>query len=158
MGQIASFLGAGFLGGMVGGYIVGYIALFIRKHLKVPHWAEALMPMMIIPTLSSIIAGLLMYFVIGTPIVMVNRRSDKLHHRVWIRAPRFCTALSSVPLDVWTSAVRSARFRILFATGYCWKEFWSRKQSRCLQPWFRHLESPYPLLSLNSSKTHLYID
>ena len=25
---------------MVGGYIVGYIALFIRKNLKVPHWAE----------------------------------------------------------------------------------------------------------------------
>lgn len=72
MGQIASFLGAGFLGGMVGGYIVGYIALFIRKHLKVPHWAEALMPMMIIPTLSSIIAGLLMYFVIGTPIVWLT--------------------------------------------------------------------------------------
>ena len=69
MGQIASFLGAGFLGGMVGGYIVGYIALFIRKNLKVPHWAEALMPMMIIPTLSAILGGLLMYFVIGTPIV-----------------------------------------------------------------------------------------
>lgn len=69
MGQIASFLGAGFLGGMVGGYLVGYIALFIRDHLKVPKWAEALMPMMIIPTLSAIIAGLIMYFVVGTPIV-----------------------------------------------------------------------------------------
>lgn len=47
MGQIASFLGAGFLGGMVGGYLVGYIALFIKNNLKVPKWAEALMPMMI---------------------------------------------------------------------------------------------------------------
>lgn len=72
MGQIASFLGAGFLGGMLGGYLVGYIALFIRKKLKVPHWAEALMPMMIIPTLSAIIAGLLMFFVIGTPIVWLT--------------------------------------------------------------------------------------
>lgn len=72
MGQIASFLGAGFLGGMVGGYIVGYVALFIRKYLKVPKWAEALMPMMIIPTLSAIIGGLLMYFVIGTPIVWLT--------------------------------------------------------------------------------------
>ena len=36
MGQIASFLGAGFLGGMVGGYLVGYIALFIKNNLKVP--------------------------------------------------------------------------------------------------------------------------
>lgn len=32
MGQIASFLGAGFLGGMVGGYLVGYIALFIKNN------------------------------------------------------------------------------------------------------------------------------
>lgn len=72
MGQIASFLGAGFLGGMIGGYIVGYIALFIRKHLKVPRWAEALMPMMIIPTLSAIIGGLLMFFVIGTPILWIT--------------------------------------------------------------------------------------
>ncbi len=69
MGQIASFLGAGFLGGMIGGYLVGYIALFIKKNLKVPKWAEALMPMMIIPTLSAIIAGLIMFFVIGNPIV-----------------------------------------------------------------------------------------
>lgn len=72
MGQIASFLGAGFLGGMIGGYIVGYIALFLRKKLKVPHWADALMPMMIIPTLSSILAGILMFFVIGTPIVWLT--------------------------------------------------------------------------------------
>lgn len=72
MGQIASFLGAGFLGGMIGGYLVGYIALYIRKYLKVPKWAEALMPMMIIPTLSAIIAGLLMYFVVGTPIVWMT--------------------------------------------------------------------------------------
>ncbi len=72
MGQIASFLGAGFLGGMIGGYLVGYIALCIRKYLKVPKWAEALMPMMIIPTLSAIIAGLLMYFVVGTPIVWIT--------------------------------------------------------------------------------------
>lgn len=69
MGQIASLLGAGFLGGMIGGYLVGYIALFIKKNLKVPKWAEALMPMMIIPTLSAIIAGLIMFFVIGNPIV-----------------------------------------------------------------------------------------
>ena len=69
MGQIASFLGAGFLGGMIGGYLAGYIALFIRNHLKVPKWAEALMPMMIIPTLSALIAGLIMFFVIGNPIV-----------------------------------------------------------------------------------------
>ncbi|BCP57455.1 TPA: PTS fructose transporter subunit IIC [Streptococcus suis] len=68
MGQIASFLGAGFLGGMVGGFIAGYLALAIRKYLKVPAWAEALMPMMIIPTLSAMLGGVIMFFVLGGPL------------------------------------------------------------------------------------------
>ena len=72
MGQIASFLGAGFLGGLIGGFVAGYIALVIRKYVKVPKWAEALMPMMIIPTLTAMIGGLLMYFVLGTPITMMT--------------------------------------------------------------------------------------
>lgn len=72
MGQIASFLNAGFLGGMIGGFVAGYIALAIRKYVKVPKWAEALMPMMIIPTLTTIIGALLMYFVLGGPITMVT--------------------------------------------------------------------------------------
>lgn len=72
MGQIASFLGAGFLGGMIGGFVAGYIAKFIRDHLKVPKWAEALVPMMIIPTLTAMIGGLLMYFVIGGPITAMT--------------------------------------------------------------------------------------
>ena len=78
MGQIASFLGAGFLGGMVGGYLVGYIALFIKNNLKVPKWAEALMPMMIVPTLSAIIAGLIMFFVVGTPITAEDLSSQNV--------------------------------------------------------------------------------
>lgn len=72
MGQIASFLGAGFLGGIIGGFLAGYIAVVIRKYLKVPRWAEALMPMMIIPTLTAMIGGLIMYFVLGTPIVWIT--------------------------------------------------------------------------------------
>ena len=72
MGQIASFLGAGFLGGIIGGFLAGYIAVVIRKYLKFPRWAEALMPMMIIPTLTAMIGGLIMYFVLGTPIVWIT--------------------------------------------------------------------------------------
>lgn len=72
MGQIASFLGAGFLGGIIGGFLAGYIAKLIRDHLRVPKWAEALMPMMIIPTLTAIAGGLLMYFVLGGPITAMT--------------------------------------------------------------------------------------
>jgi len=69
MGLIANAIGAGFLGGMLGGFIVGYFVLFLKKHLKVPKWAEGLMPMMIIPLISSIVVGLLMFFILGVPIV-----------------------------------------------------------------------------------------
>lgn len=69
MGLIANSIGAGFLGGMLGGFVVGYFVLFLKKNLKVPKWAEGLMPMMIIPLISTLVCGLLMFFVIGVPIV-----------------------------------------------------------------------------------------
>ncbi|MBU7592598.1 PTS fructose transporter subunit IIC [Metabacillus halosaccharovorans] len=69
MGLIANAIGAGFLGGMLGGFIVGFFVLFLKKHLKVPKWAEGLMPMMIIPLISSVVIGLLMFFILGVPIV-----------------------------------------------------------------------------------------
>lgn len=72
MGQVASFLGAGFLGGMIGGLIAGYVALALETYLKVPSWAEALMPMMIIPTITAIVAGVIMVFVLGGPIAALT--------------------------------------------------------------------------------------
>lgn len=69
MGLIANSIGAGFLGGMLGGYVVGFFVLFLKNNLKVPKWAEGLMPMMIIPLISTLVCGLLMFFVIGVPIV-----------------------------------------------------------------------------------------
>lgn len=72
MGMIASFLNSGFLGGLIGGLLVGYIALVIETYLKVPKWAQALMPMMIVPLLSSALGGLIMFFVLGAPITMLT--------------------------------------------------------------------------------------
>lgn len=69
MGLIAGAIGAGFLGGMLGGFLVGWLVLWMRNHIKVPRWAEGLMPMMIIPLLSTLIMGTLMFFVVGLPIV-----------------------------------------------------------------------------------------
>lgn len=77
MGLIANSIGAGFLGGMLGGYLVGYFVLWLRNNLKVPKWADGLMPMMILPVLSTIIIGLLMYFVIGVPIVWATESMTK---------------------------------------------------------------------------------
>lgn len=69
MGLIAHSIGAGFLGGMLGGYLVGYFVLWMKNNIRVPRWAEGLMPMMIIPLVSTLVIGTLMYFVIGVPIV-----------------------------------------------------------------------------------------
>ena len=68
VGMVASGIGAGFLGGLVGGYISGYTVATIVHFVKVPKWMEGLMPTLVIPFLSSFIAGLLMFYVIGGPI------------------------------------------------------------------------------------------
>lgn len=73
MGLIANSIGAGFLGGMLGGYLIGYFVKFLIQHLKVPKWAQGLMPMMIVPLLSTLFIGVLMYFVVGTPIVWATK-------------------------------------------------------------------------------------
>ena len=73
MGLIANSIGAGFLGGMLGGYIVGFFILFLKNNIKVPKWAEGLLPMMILPLLSTLVIGILMYFVIGVPIVWATK-------------------------------------------------------------------------------------
>ncbi len=73
MGMIANAMGAGFLGGMLGGYLAGYFVKYLKKNLKVPKWAQGLMPMMIIPLISSVVIGLVMFFVIGGPIAAGSR-------------------------------------------------------------------------------------
>lgn len=72
MGMIANAMGAGFLGGMLGGYLAGYFVNFLKKNLKVPKWAEGLMPMMIIPFISSAVVGAFMLFIIGPPIASAS--------------------------------------------------------------------------------------
>ena len=62
-----STAGAGFLGGIVAGFLAGYIAKWI-KQIKVPKAMAPIMPIIIIPIISSVIVGLIFIFVIGAPI------------------------------------------------------------------------------------------
>ena len=71
-------MGAGFLGGMLGGYLAGYFVQFLKNHLKVPKWAQGLMPMMIIPLISSVVIGLIMFFVVGKPIALASEALTEL--------------------------------------------------------------------------------
>lgn len=59
--------GAGFLGGIVAGFLAGYIAKWI-KQVKVPKAMAPIMPIIIIPIISSVIVGLIFIYVIGAPI------------------------------------------------------------------------------------------
>ena len=67
-GLLAVSTGAGFLGGIVIGYFAGYLAMLIAKYLPLPKTLEALKPILIVPLLTTLATGLVMQFIVGTPI------------------------------------------------------------------------------------------
>ena len=67
-GLLAVSTGAGFLGGIVIGYFAGYLAMLITKYLPLPKTLEALKPILIVPLLATLATGLVMQFIVGTPI------------------------------------------------------------------------------------------
>lgn len=67
-GALANGVGAGFLGGIVAGFLAGYVARFLRDRLPFPDSLEGLKPVLVIPLLASLVTGLLMIYVLGTPI------------------------------------------------------------------------------------------
>jgi PTS system fructose-specific IIC component len=71
MGFLANQIGAGFLGGIVGGIIAGLIAHQIAKR-PAPRWLSGLMPVVIIPLVTTIIAGMLMLLMLGRPIADIT--------------------------------------------------------------------------------------
>ncbi len=70
-GSLSSTLGAGFLGGIFAGFLAGYIAKLIKEKFPLPKALESLKPILIIPVLTTLAVGLLMIFVIGTPLAML---------------------------------------------------------------------------------------
>ena len=67
-GMLASSIGAGFLGGIAAGFIAGYVTSFLSKNIKLPATLQGLMPVLVLPLLGSAITGLLMIYVVGTPV------------------------------------------------------------------------------------------
>lgn len=68
VGLAANSISAGFIGGIIGGYVAGWIAVAVIKFVKVPSWAKGLMPTLIVPFLASLSSGLIMVYIIGTPV------------------------------------------------------------------------------------------
>ncbi|WP_284646358.1 fructose-specific PTS transporter subunit EIIC [Paenibacillus silviterrae] len=67
-GMLATQTGAGFLGGIIAGFLAGYVAKWLKDYIKLPRNLEGLKPILIIPLLATGITGLLMIYVIGTPV------------------------------------------------------------------------------------------
>ncbi|GGN16116.1 PTS fructose transporter subunit IIABC [Streptomyces fuscichromogenes] len=71
-GMIASTINAGFLGGLAAGLIAGGVVMAIQK-VKIPAAVRGIMPVVVIPLISSAIVGFLMFVVIGKPIASAQK-------------------------------------------------------------------------------------
>ncbi|MFJ3304752.1 fructose-specific PTS transporter subunit EIIC [Streptomyces sp. NPDC086549] len=71
-GMIASTINAGFLGGLAAGLIAGGVVLAIQK-VDIPPALRGIMPVVVIPLISSAIVGFLMFVVIGKPIASAQK-------------------------------------------------------------------------------------
>ncbi|WP_438293351.1 PTS fructose transporter subunit IIABC [Streptomyces sp. HUAS TT7] len=66
-GAIALDIKAGFLGGLAAGLIAGAVVMAIQK-ARIPAPLRGIMPVVVIPLISSAVVGFLMFLVIGEPI------------------------------------------------------------------------------------------
>lgn len=71
-GFLAGDIQAGFLGAIVAGLLAGYTVNLIKK-LPVPTYLRPVMPILIIPILSSSVVGFMMLKVVGLPIAELMR-------------------------------------------------------------------------------------
>ncbi|CAM3695454.1 fructose-specific PTS transporter subunit EIIC [Ectopseudomonas alcaliphila] len=67
-GLLASSLGAGFIGGIIAGFLAGYSAKAIARWVRLPESLEALKPILIIPLAASLFTGLVMIYLVGSPV------------------------------------------------------------------------------------------
>ncbi|MGI5450060.1 fructose-specific PTS transporter subunit EIIC [Streptomyces sp. CA-243310] len=61
---------AGFLGAIATGFLAGYLVIWIKK-VRVPRFVRPIMPIIVIPIVSTLALGLLYIYVIGRPISWV---------------------------------------------------------------------------------------
>ncbi|MCW2794113.1 MAG: lactose transporter subunit [Nocardioides sp.] len=72
MGYLAnSVLGAGFIGGIIGGVLAGVVAHWLAMR-KVPPFVRGLMPVVIIPLVSTLVVGLVMMIVLAKPLAALT--------------------------------------------------------------------------------------
>ncbi|WP_312915367.1 PTS fructose-like transporter subunit IIB [Stutzerimonas kunmingensis] len=67
-GLLAGTLDAGFIGGIIAGFVAGYAAKAVSRWIPLPASIESLKPILIIPLLASLVTGLVMIYIVGTPV------------------------------------------------------------------------------------------
>ncbi|OBQ48646.1 PTS lactose transporter subunit IIC [Streptomyces sp. H-KF8] len=78
-GSISLTINAGFLGGLAAGLIAGAVVLAIQR-VRIPTALRGIMPVVVIPLISSAVVGFLMFVVIGKPIAEAqNAMTDWLN-------------------------------------------------------------------------------
>ncbi|MFD8200353.1 PTS fructose transporter subunit IIC, partial [Streptomyces sp. NPDC059701] len=71
-GSIALTVNAGFLGGLAAGLISGAVVMAIQR-VPIPAALRGIMPVVVIPLISSAVVGFLMFVVIGKPIASAQK-------------------------------------------------------------------------------------
>ncbi|GAA2546894.1 MULTISPECIES: PTS fructose transporter subunit IIABC [Streptomyces] len=71
-GAISLTISAGFLGGLAAGLIAGGVVIAIQK-VRIPAALRGIMPVVVIPLISSAVVGFLMFVVIGKPIAQAQK-------------------------------------------------------------------------------------
>jgi fructose PTS system EIIBC or EIIC component len=72
-GVLAGITGSGFLGGIIAGFLAGYLVYWLNRSIRLPRNLAGIMPVLILPLLGSLIVGLLMLYVVGTPVALLNQ-------------------------------------------------------------------------------------
>ncbi|MEW2575569.1 PTS fructose transporter subunit IIABC [Streptomyces syringium] len=71
-GSIALTVDAGFLGGLIAGLLAGAVVMAVQR-LNVPAVLRGIMPVVVIPLLSSAVVGFLMFLVVGKPVAALQK-------------------------------------------------------------------------------------
>ncbi|MBL1230025.1 PTS fructose transporter subunit IIC [Enterococcus sp. BWB1-3] len=78
LGFVATETKAGFIGGILSAFVIGWFVNWMKKW-KVPEWLKGLMPVLLIPTLTSFVCGMLFLIVLSPPLAYIM---DKF--QLWI--------------------------------------------------------------------------
>ena len=64
---------AGLLGGSISGVVAGYGVFWLNRLLRLPKNLAGLKPVLLLPLLGTLLTGIIMYYVIGTPAALLNQ-------------------------------------------------------------------------------------